>query len=228
MTADSRTRNSRRTGSVIVVILVLLACLTEGVHLFGGRAERMREVYGGAFQTAHPEYQLVVNHEVSVGPLSMRLTAAGFEMHPGLRRRQSGGQIVTDVLGIVSAPAMPETTMSPLLRSFHGGVVHLFLSGSHGDVGKPVYWRSCAVYETECANTSPIELYRRWVAKLQWTDSLNLKPFGIDPGRLRQATHEGRVYGFVTYSHPKPALAELIEKPGVRTIRITASSPMAS
>jgi hypothetical protein len=29
-------------------------------------------------------------------------------------------------------------------------------------------------------------------------------------GGLRQAAHEGKVYGILTYGYPKPALAELI------------------
>ncbi|MEV4368776.1 hypothetical protein AB0J71_17025 [Nonomuraea sp. NPDC049637] len=279
MTADSRTGNSRRTGYVLVVILVLLACLAEGVHLFGGRAERMREVYGGAFQVAHPEYDVIVGHEVGVGPLSMGVTVSSFETRPSLRGRPAHEEIVTDVLGRTSAPAMPEAMMSPLLRSFHGGegvdepaksqarqaiaalgkndfstavveltapmtenelttaldvqgirldAVFLFLSRSRGDADKPVYWRSCAVYETECQNTSPIELYRRWAAKLEWTDALNLKSFGLDLRRLRQAAHEGRIYGLVVYGHSKPALTELIGKPGVRTIEIVGSSRIGS
>ncbi|MEU1719886.1 hypothetical protein [Nonomuraea sp. NPDC005692] len=113
-----------------------------------------------------------------------------------------------------------EVTTTLGVRGLRSDAVFLFLSGSRGAAGKPVYWRSCAVYGTECENTSPIELYRRWAAKLQWTDALSLKSFGLDLFRLRQAAHEGKIYGLVTSGYSKPALAELIAKPGVRTIKI--------
>ncbi|GAA3549109.1 hypothetical protein GCM10022419_031810 [Nonomuraea rosea] len=198
-----------------MVTLVLLACLAEGVHLFGGRAERLREIYGGAFQVAHPEFYLVVDKKVGVDPLSIQVSAGVFDVASRRQSRGAEGQIATNVLGTTSASSMPETTMSPMLRSFQGGegvdepsrahareaiaaldenafstavvelaepmtedeltttlgvrglqsdAVYLFLSGSPGGAGKPVYWRSCAVYEMECESTSPIELYRRWAA----------------------------------------------------------------
>ncbi|MFC5830063.1 hypothetical protein [Nonomuraea insulae] len=278
LNSTSHKRRMRGTRRLVFLALILI-CLIEGIHLFGGRTERLREIYGGAFQVAHPEYYVTVDAKVGVGPLSVSAQVGAFELSPDLQGPRVDGTIAENVLGLISAPHLPEAKMSQLLRSFKGGegvddmsksqareaiadlpqdasitaivelaspmtedeinaklqasglqsdALYLFVSGSPEVSGIPVYWRPCAVYERECENTSSISLFRRWAAKLDWTDTLNLRALGLDIDVLRQAAHEGKIYGLLTYGYSGQSIAELIEKPEVRTIKVVATSSTRS
>ncbi|MEV0623671.1 hypothetical protein AB0I81_60865 [Nonomuraea sp. NPDC050404] len=263
----------------MIAPLLVLVCVLEGFHFFGGRSERLREVYGGAFQIAHPEYRVLVDSTVSVSPVSASTPVAAYELYPRFEGRRVDGAVSANLLGLVSAPDLPETKMSLLVRSFEGGkgvaepakaqareviaalpddsfsaaivelanpltedeliaalkvrdirsdALYLFVSESPGLAGKPVYWRSCAVYQRECESTSPIELFRRWTDELDWTDTLNLRSLGLDLDVLRQAAQQGKIYGLLTYGYSRESLAELIEKPEVRTIKVVETASVGS
>ncbi|MGW4795304.1 hypothetical protein ACWEPC_23115, partial [Nonomuraea sp. NPDC004297] len=66
----------------MIVPALILICALEGVHFLGDRSGRVREVYGGAFQVAHPEYRVLVDSTVRTGPLSTSAQVGAFELHP--------------------------------------------------------------------------------------------------------------------------------------------------
>lgn len=98
--------------------------------------------------------------------------------------------------------------------------VYLFLSGVEKGMKKPVFWRPCAIYRSDCEKKSSLELYRRWVSRLSWLDAIGFSQLDLDLNRLRETAREGRVYGLLTYGYPKPRLLEMMDMPEVRTIRI--------
>ncbi|WP_143082682.1 hypothetical protein [Nonomuraea wenchangensis] len=259
----------------VIAVLSVAAFLLEGIHLFSGRSDRLREIYGGALQIAHPEYRVTLARETDSGPISTDLQMSAQEVEPSLGARTIFGQIQMNVLGLVSAPSLPRTRMSELLASFGGGrgtdeilkskarqeiselpegkfasaiveladpmtedeltsngqtsgirsdAVYLFLSGKRPNADLPLYWRPCAVYEEECIRTPAVQLFRHWTANLNWADAVNLHNYDLDISELRQAAERGLVYGFLAYGYSGKALAEIVDQPTVRTVRIVAIS----
>ncbi|MER7616812.1 hypothetical protein [Nonomuraea wenchangensis] len=269
------TVRKRRYAVRIIAVLSVTAMLLEGMHLCSGRSDRLREIYGGALQIAHPEYRVTLARETDSGPISTDLQMSAQEVGPSLNARTIFGQVELNVLGLVSAPSLPRTRMNELLASFGGGqgaddflkskarreiselpedkfvsaivelaepmteddltsngqtpgirsdALYLFLSDKKTNADTPLYWRPCAVYEEECTRTSAVQLFRHWTANLNWADALNLHNFGLDIPELRQTAERGLVYGFLTYGYSGKALAEIVDQPTVRTVRIVAVS----
>lgn len=97
----------------------------------------------------------------------------------------------------------------------------LFLSDLDSGMGKPIFWRPCAIYSAvECEQTSSLQLYRRWVSQISWLDTLGLAQMGLDVSQLREAAREGHVYGLLTYGYPKSRLIDMLNMAEVRTIRV--------
>lgn len=97
----------------------------------------------------------------------------------------------------------------------------LFLSGLEAGMKKPIFWRPCAVYRADvCEGTSSLELYRQWMSRLSWLDSIGFAQLGLNVNRLREAAREGRAYGLLVSGYPQPWLLEILNMPAVRTIRI--------
>ncbi|MGI5291285.1 hypothetical protein ACQEVF_49370 [Nonomuraea polychroma] len=124
------------------------------------------------------------------------------------------------------ASPMAEEEVNSVLGApgIQSDALYLFLSRRLEGSEKPIYWRSCAIYESECENTAATQLFQRWVSKLHWTDKLNLKNLGLDIDVLRQVAREGRIYGLLAYGYSEKFLAEIIEKPEVRTVKIVATA----
>jgi hypothetical protein len=271
ITGRRKSKSSYRLA--ILLTLALVAGALESVHLFSDRTKRLREIYGPAFQVAHPEYRIVLGQEAAVSALVTTMPIGAFELRPSLQGRSTYGSIGINVLGIASSPTLPKARINELLSSFEGGhgnddqaktqarreiadlpndawitaivelssplteselnsvapassmasdAIYPFLSERQGSANIPVYWRPCVISEEQCTSTSAIQLYRRWTSHLSWTDIPNLNSLNLDIGALRRAAKEGRIYGFLTYGYPKIRLAETLEKPGVRTVKIAA------
>ncbi|MFI6295283.1 hypothetical protein ACIBEJ_27075 [Nonomuraea sp. NPDC050790] len=121
------------------------------------------------------------------------------------------------------ATPMDEREMEVALAGYvdtRTDTVYLFLSGLEPGMRKPVFWRSCAIYRSECANRSSLDLYRRWVSRLSWFDGIGLTQMGLNAERLRQAAREGRIYGLLTYGYPKKRLLEMLDLRAVRAIHV--------
>ncbi|MBN6052688.1 hypothetical protein JYK22_12190, partial [Nonomuraea sp. RK-328] len=72
----------------------------------------------------------------------------------------------------------------------------------------------------EKAPAQDLEIFRRWVGMLHDYDEANLRRFDLSLARLRKASADGLVYGYVDSMARIKDLRKLIEDPRVRTIHL--------